>query len=303
MMTQVLEWARENTHSTVWSCLAHHAAVLHMDGIPKAQETGDKHFGVFECARVTEHPLLAGAPPRFHIPHSRWNGVGAEETQARGLPRRSRAPRTETRTEIFDTVRERGQEPIRVLFRAIRSTSRHAAPRVSPDAERYLRQEASAHPGIPRGYLDHATERALAALREESHLWPGRRASHHIFATALKTSAIENTWRGTAERIYRTGWTQIRARKKREASAKIMRRIMPKWHIRVAARSCKTQASQEFPSMSPARAMFPQNQTEIALPELKLLINNRWQPASREKHLRPIPIPPPARKLCQVADG
>ena len=32
-LTQVLEWARENTYSTVWSCLAAHAAVLYLDGI------------------------------------------------------------------------------------------------------------------------------------------------------------------------------------------------------------------------------------------------------------------------------
>src|SRR5580704_14233459 len=29
--TEVLEWARTNTYSTVWSCLAAHAAILNMD--------------------------------------------------------------------------------------------------------------------------------------------------------------------------------------------------------------------------------------------------------------------------------
>ena len=66
MMTRILEWARENTHSTVWSCLAAHAAVLHMDGIGR-HRSADKHFGVFECVRVSEHPLLAGAPLRFNF--------------------------------------------------------------------------------------------------------------------------------------------------------------------------------------------------------------------------------------------
>jgi len=50
MMTRILEWARENTHSTVWSCLAAHAAVLHMDNIPR-RRSSDKDFGVFECER------------------------------------------------------------------------------------------------------------------------------------------------------------------------------------------------------------------------------------------------------------
>src|SRR5580692_1821942 len=34
-LTEVLEWAKENTHSTVWSCLAAHAAVLHSDGLAR----------------------------------------------------------------------------------------------------------------------------------------------------------------------------------------------------------------------------------------------------------------------------
>src|SRR5437867_5212437 len=32
-LTQVLDWAERNTASTIWSCLAAHAAVLHLDGI------------------------------------------------------------------------------------------------------------------------------------------------------------------------------------------------------------------------------------------------------------------------------
>jgi hypothetical protein len=40
--TQVLEWARTNTYSAVWSCLAAHAAVLHMDGRWPSQERREK---------------------------------------------------------------------------------------------------------------------------------------------------------------------------------------------------------------------------------------------------------------------
>ena len=34
-LTQVVDWARDNTASTIWSCLAAHAAVLHADGIER----------------------------------------------------------------------------------------------------------------------------------------------------------------------------------------------------------------------------------------------------------------------------
>ena len=47
-LTRVLEWAEHHTHSTVWSCLAAHAAVLHMDGIGR-RPLENKRFG---CLRV-----------------------------------------------------------------------------------------------------------------------------------------------------------------------------------------------------------------------------------------------------------
>src|ERR1700691_5484162 len=47
-LAQVVDWARENTASTIWSCLAAHAAVLHVDGIERRPRT-EKLFGVFAC--------------------------------------------------------------------------------------------------------------------------------------------------------------------------------------------------------------------------------------------------------------
>src|SRR5216683_693861 len=34
-LSQVVDWARDYTVSTIWSCLAAHAAVLHVDGIER----------------------------------------------------------------------------------------------------------------------------------------------------------------------------------------------------------------------------------------------------------------------------
>ncbi|HET9791533.1 MAG TPA: homoserine O-succinyltransferase, partial [Candidatus Angelobacter sp.] len=72
--TEVIDWARVHTYSTVWSCLAAHAAVLYADGIVR-RRSRTKHCGVFECARVTEHPLTAGIGSQIQMPHSRWNGL------------------------------------------------------------------------------------------------------------------------------------------------------------------------------------------------------------------------------------
>src|SRR5205823_717742 len=66
-LTRVLEWADQHTHSTVLSCLAAHAGILHFDGIAR-RPLDDKRFGVFECVRVAEHPLTAAAPSRLRMP-------------------------------------------------------------------------------------------------------------------------------------------------------------------------------------------------------------------------------------------
>src|SRR5207245_625481 len=55
-LISVLEWAEHHTHSAVWSCLATHAALLHLDGIAR-RPLDEKRFGIFECERVADHPL------------------------------------------------------------------------------------------------------------------------------------------------------------------------------------------------------------------------------------------------------
>src|SRR5690349_11075807 len=57
-LTGLLEWADQNTYSSIWSCLAAHAAVLHMDGIQRCRLI-DKRSGLFQCDRASDHPLTA----------------------------------------------------------------------------------------------------------------------------------------------------------------------------------------------------------------------------------------------------
>src|SRR5271168_3008201 len=82
-LAQVVDWAQRNTISSVWSCLAAHAAVLRMDGIER-RPLGDKLSGVFECATVSEHALTAGIPARSWMPHSRWNDLPGDVLSACG---------------------------------------------------------------------------------------------------------------------------------------------------------------------------------------------------------------------------
>jgi homoserine O-succinyltransferase len=82
-LTRLIDWAKDNTVSTIWSCLAAHAAVLHLDGI-RRQRLPRKLAGVYEFARMSDHPLLCGMTEPARVPHSRLNGLSSDELVGHG---------------------------------------------------------------------------------------------------------------------------------------------------------------------------------------------------------------------------
>src|SRR5258708_7897317 len=73
-LIRLVDWAEDRVISTVWSCLAAHAAVLHIDGIGR-QARREKLSGVFDSIKATDHAILAAAPPQWCVPHSRYNDL------------------------------------------------------------------------------------------------------------------------------------------------------------------------------------------------------------------------------------
>src|SRR6516225_596578 len=73
-LTDIIDWAKTNTRSAIWSCLAAHAAVLHLDRIVR-QRLPQKCSGVYDCARTAKDWLTADLPPSIKISHSRLNEV------------------------------------------------------------------------------------------------------------------------------------------------------------------------------------------------------------------------------------
>src|SRR5207342_3515086 len=71
------------TISTVWSCLASHAAVLHLDGVARIP-LDEKCFGVFACEAIPNRPYTAGLPKQFRMPHARLNGLAESTLLAKG---------------------------------------------------------------------------------------------------------------------------------------------------------------------------------------------------------------------------
>ena len=205
-LTRVLEWAERRTHSTILSCLAAHAGILHLDGIVR-RPLGDKRFGVFQCVRVGDHPLTAAAPPRLEMPHSRWNEIPEEALLACGY-------RVLTRSEdagVDAFVKQRQS-----LFVFFQGHPEYDAVTLlleyRRDIGRFLRGERDTYPPMPHGYFDPETIEALSALQERA-LVDRREELLAGFPTAMAVGKVTNTWRSTAENLYRNWLAYIRTQK------------------------------------------------------------------------------------------
>ena len=210
-LTKVLEWAESHTYSTILSCLAAHAGILHIDGIGR-RPLGDKRFGVFECVRVSDHPLTAAAPSRLQMPHSRWNEIPEEALLACGY-------RVLTRSEdagVDAFVKQR-----KSLFVFFQGHPEYEAITLlleyRRDIGRFLRGERDTYPPLPHGYFDPETIEALTALQARA-LVDRREELLAAFPTALAAGKVTNTWRSTAENLYRNWLVYIRARKEQLAA-------------------------------------------------------------------------------------
>jgi homoserine O-succinyltransferase len=209
LLGELIAWAEHNTVSTVWSCLAAHAAVLHLDGIAR-QPLAEKCFGVFDCATVVDHPLTAGQE-RLSVPHSRWNGLREDELRARGYAVLTRS--TQAGVDMF--ARERHS-----LFVFLQGHPEYDALSLlgeyRRDFGRYLRRERDVCPAVPHGYFDDAATARLADLRARALVDRREELLAELPVVALEQS-LRARWRPAAERLYGNWLSQVMARKGRHA--------------------------------------------------------------------------------------
>lgn len=208
VLTDVFDWAEHNTISTVCSCLAAHAALLYFDGIER-DPLGDKRFGVFTCSRNSDHPVIAGAPARMPMPHSRWNDIAESALASCGYDVLTRS--AEIGADTF--AKERNS-----LFLYFQGHPEYEAWTLMleyrRDIARWLRGERDAYPGLPHGYFDDET---AAKLRQFQAIAMAERREETLlhFPTAAASSRLRNTWRATARSIYGNWLSYVSAQKAR----------------------------------------------------------------------------------------
>ncbi len=196
-LTRLVDWARENTASTIWSCLAAHAAVLHADGI-KRQPLKQKLFGVFDCEVLAAHPLTADALPRLQVPHSRYNGLSGPALVAGGYRLLSRS----AATGVDAFVRQERGAALFVYFQGHLEYEGDTLLReYRRDVGRFLRREREHYPATPQGYF-HDDAALLAEAFRASVIGDDRPDRIADFPMSALEAGVENTWRRSAIGIY-----------------------------------------------------------------------------------------------------
>jgi homoserine O-succinyltransferase len=211
-LSRLVDWAEDRGVSTVWSCLAAHAAVLHRDGIDR-RLLPNKLSGVFDCVRADEHIILDGAPPRWRVPHSRHNGLSEEALVAKGYRILSRSSDTGADTFI---KQEKG---LAIFFQGHPEYDAGALLReYRRDIGRFLAGERDNYPAIPSGYFDEAAAGKLAAFRERAE--SDRRIDLlSVFPAAEVEQQLVDHWRDPSVRLYANWLAYLRSAKIAKAEA------------------------------------------------------------------------------------
>jgi homoserine O-succinyltransferase/O-acetyltransferase len=193
-LAKLVDWAEEHTISTVWSCLAAHAAVLHIDGINR-RAFREKVSGVFDCKKAAHHTIVAGTPSRWRVPHSRCNELSEEALISRGYSILSRLPGAgpdmfvKQRKSLFLFMQGHLEYDSGALLREYRR-----------DIRRFLAGERDSYPEMPCGYFDQDTAAALAGFRRQA--LENRSIDLLSRFPAIAEEKLAYPWLGPAVRIY-----------------------------------------------------------------------------------------------------
>ena len=205
-LTAIVDWAEHNTVSTFWSCLAAHAAVLHLDGI-RRRPRPVKASGLFRARVSAAGPLTAGLPAELDVPHSRWNDIDAADLRAHGYD-----VLIQGTTVGVDTFAKQW----RSLFVFCQGHPEYDGGSLLSeyrrDLGRFLRGRAAAPPRIPADYLAPADAAALQAFADRA----GRTRSRTALAEFPEIAVPDaGRWRAGAVTLARNWLNYIAAQKQR----------------------------------------------------------------------------------------
>jgi len=209
-LAHLIDWAEGSTISTLFSCLAAHAAVLRLDGINR-RPLPAKLSGLYESQRAEDDPLFFSTGASVPVPHSRKNDIAESDLVAKGYRVLSRLQSGQV--DIF--TREPPGHSRFIFFQG--------HPEYDPgtlgreylrDMGRFLRGESDERPQIPENYFDRATEARLAEVR-------GQQESDLMRYSEIVTGALPlKLWRANTVKLFANWLTLVAAAKARKLASR-----------------------------------------------------------------------------------
>jgi homoserine O-succinyltransferase len=200
-LTDLIDWAEANTRSTIWSCLAAHAAVLHLDGI-KRRPLKEKCSGVFDCSKAIDDWLIRDIPSSLKVSHSRLNELKRSDLTARGY-----CVLTQSREAGVDIF----AKTLRSRFIFLQGHPEYDAISLQReyrrDVNRFLAGECNTYPAIPFGYFDAETEQRLARFQE----WARVERNPALMAEFPRLTLRRDIATGTAGKAIFRNWLRYLA--------------------------------------------------------------------------------------------
>jgi homoserine O-succinyltransferase/O-acetyltransferase len=200
---QIIEWAHEHAVSTIWSCLAAHAAVLRTDGIER-QLLPEKCSGVFDCKVIDRPPLTRGVGTSIGVPHSRLNDLPERALKSCGY-------RILTRSDVAGVdLFVKQKRGFHIFFQGHPEYDANSLlGEYRRDIRRYLRGERDYYPAAPQGYFDEQATTWVDAFRECAL---ADRHENLIKAFPMRELAarLPNRWRSAAAAIYENWFDYLR---------------------------------------------------------------------------------------------
>jgi homoserine O-succinyltransferase len=204
----LFDWSRARTISTLYSCLAAHAAVLWVDGIAR-RRLPVKCSGVFAADVVAAHELTEGFRPGRLTPHSRLNGLDEADLATKGYV-------TLTRSEIagVDIFIREGASLQVFLQGHPEYDAETLAREYRRDVLRFLRGERPEAPPLPRDYFPEALAARLGEFIARAS--PGNDSAALYPPDAL--AIADAPWRASGALLFRN-WLSVIARRKAARNA------------------------------------------------------------------------------------
>jgi homoserine O-succinyltransferase/O-acetyltransferase len=158
-LTGLVDWAEANTHSTIWSCLAAHAAVLHLDGVER-RRLAQKCSGMYDCSKVIDSWLTDGLSSSLKVSHSRLHDLSEGALRDRGYQVLTKS--NDAGVDIFS--KRLGSQFF--FFQGHPEYDSLSLQReYLRDIGRYLAGDQEFYPNIPERYFSIATSSALGEFK------------------------------------------------------------------------------------------------------------------------------------------